>query len=213
MALITQHPALITQHAALGTQYSALGSAYDPALVSISAITVYCSASSHLDPDFHAPATIVGRELAKRGITLIYGGGKVGLMGEIARAARAGGGKTIGIITHTLMKLEQGDEACTQLITVETMRERKKLMSERGDGFLVLPGGFGTYEEFFEILVARHLGEHDKPIVIVNSHGYFNPLIAMVEHGIEHRFIKPAMRELFFMHPEPEPAIEWLCTR
>lgn len=176
------------------------------------AITVYCSSSTHLDADFHAPAEIVGRELARRGVTLVYGGGSVGLMGEIARAARAHGGKTVGIITRTLMDLEVGDTACDELLVVDTMRERKKLLTEHGDGFLVMPGGIGTYEEFFEVLVGRKLGEHDKPIGIVNSHGYFNPLIAMVEHGIKHRFIKPAMKELFHIAPEPQPVIDWLLN-
>ena len=175
------------------------------------AITVYCSSSTVLDPDFHAPAEFVGAELARRGITLVYGGGCVGLMGEIARAARSQGGQVVGIITRKLFDLEKADHDCHELIVVDTMRERKKFLAERGDGFLVLPGGIGTYEEFFEILVGRHLSEHDKPIGIVNSHGYYNPLIAMVEHGVEHRFIQPGMRELFFMDPEPESVINHLC--
>jgi len=91
------------------------------------------------------------------------------------------------------------------------MRERKKLLAEKGDAFLVLPGGMGTYEEFFEILVGRHLGEHDKPIGVVNSRGYFNPLIAMIEHGIEHRFIPEVVRETFFIEPEPVTVIDRLC--
>lgn len=176
------------------------------------AITVYCSSSTHLDPDFHAPATIIGTELARRGITLVYGGGCVGLMGEIARAARAAGGRTVGIITKRLMSLELGDQRCDELIVVDTMRQRKQLLEQRGDGFLILPGGIGTYEEFFEILVGRQLGEHHKPIGVVNSHGYYNPLIAMIEHGVEHRFIKPALRELFFIDPEPLNVIDWLMS-
>lgn len=174
------------------------------------AITVYCSSSTHLDPDFHAPAIIVGRELARRGVTLVYGGGCVGLMGEIARAARAAGGKTIGIITKRLMQAEVGDTACDELIVVDTMRERKRLLESRGDGFLILPGGVGTYEEFFEILVGRQLGEHDKPIAVVNSHGYYNPLIAMIEHGIEHRFIPERVRDLLRIDPDPVALIDSL---
>jgi uncharacterized protein (TIGR00730 family) len=176
------------------------------------AITVYCSSSTHLDGDFHAPAVLVGTELARRGITLVLGCVCVGLMGEIARACREAGGEVVGVITKRLLDKEVADEDCDELIVVDTMRERKRLLAERGDAFLVLPGGIGTYEEFFEILVGRQLGEHAKPIGIVNSHGYFNPLIAMVEHGIEHKFIKPALRELFHMHPEPLPVIDWLCN-
>ena len=177
----------------------------------MSAITVYCSSSTFLDPDFHAPAIEVGRELARRRITLVYGGGSVGLMGEIARACRAGGGCVIGVITRTLVAMERADNACDELHVVETMRERKKLLAEKGDAFLVLPGGVGTYEEFFEIVVGRHLGEHDKPIGVVNSRGYYNPLIAMIEHGIEHRFIPESMRDEFFIEPEPVTVIDRLC--
>jgi uncharacterized protein (TIGR00730 family) len=166
------------------------------------AITVYCSSSSFLDPDFHGPAIDLGSELARRGITLVYGGGGVGLMGEIARACRSHGGKVVGVITRKLVAMERADNQCDELIVVDTMRERKRLLAERGDAFLVLPGGVGTYEEFFEILVGRHLGEHEKPIGVVNSRGYYNPLIAMIEHGIEHRFIPAMMREKFFIEPD-----------
>ena len=154
----------------------------------------------------------MGRELARRGMTLVYGGGSVGLMGEIARSARQHGGRIVGIITNRLLEMEVADHACDELIVVETMRERKKLLAERGEAFLVLPGGAGTYEEFFEILVGRQLAEHDKPIGIVNSHGYYNPLVAMVEHGIEHGFIRPALRELFLIDPEPVTVIDWLVN-
>jgi uncharacterized protein (TIGR00730 family) len=176
------------------------------------AITVYCSSSTTLDPDFHAPAVAIGRELARRKITLVYGGGSVGLMGEIARTCRAGGGCVVGIITRKLVELERADNACDELIVVDTMRERKRLLAERGDAFLVLPGGVGTYEEFFEVLVGRHLGEHAKPIGVVNSHGYYNPLIAMIEHGIEHRFIPECMRDTFFIDPDPVAVIDRLCN-
>jgi uncharacterized protein (TIGR00730 family) len=179
----------------------------------MNSITVYCSSSSHLNPDFHTPACFVGTELGKRGITLVYGGGCVGLMGEIARAARSHNGRIIGIITKRLVNAEVADHACDELIVVDTMRERKKLLEDRGDGFLILPGGIGTYEEFFEILVGRQLGEHNKPIAVLNSHGYFNPLIAMIEHGVEHRFIKPNVREMFRIDPEPVTLIEWLMEQ
>ncbi len=174
------------------------------------AITVYCSSSTFLDPDFHEPAIEVGRELARRNITLVYGGGSVGLMGEIARACRACGGTVVGVITRKLVAMEKADNECHELIVVDTMRERKAILEARGDAFLILPGGVGTYEEFFEILVGRHLGEHDKPIGVVNSGGYYNPLVAMIEHGIEHRFIPVAMRERFLIEPEATTVIERL---
>ncbi|MHC5024452.1 MAG: LOG family protein [Planctomycetota bacterium] len=175
-------------------------------------ITVYCASSTHLEPDFHEPAEQVGRELARRGLTLVYGGGSIGLMGEVARAAKDAGGRVVGIITQYLNDRELGWNGCDEMIVVDTMRERKQLLEGRGDGFLMLPGGIGTYEEFFEILVGRQLREHDKPIGIVNSRGYFNPLVTMIEHGIEHRFIKPAIYELFRIDPEPVTVIDWLAN-
>lgn len=178
----------------------------------MNAVTVYFSSSDFLDADFHETAKVAGRELAQRDIEIIYGGGCVGLMGELARSARAHGGRTIGIITKHLLEREQGDPQCDQLLVVDTMRERKRQLVERGDGFLILPGGLGTYEEMFETIVGRQLQEHNKPIGIVNAHGFFNPLIAMIEHGIEHKFIKPAVYELFTIDPDPAVVIEWLLA-
>lgn len=176
------------------------------------AITVYCSSSTALDPEFHGPARTVGGELARRGITLVYGGGSVGLMGEIARACREAGGRVVGVITRRLVDMERADHACDELVIVDTMRERKRLLEDRANALLVLPGGIGTYEEFFEILVGRHLGEHAKPIGVLNVRGYYNPLVAMIEHGIEHRFIHPSMREKFMIAPDALALIDRLCV-
>jgi len=174
----------------------------------MNAITVYCASSTYLDPDFHGPARAVGGEVARRGLTLVYGGGGIGLMGEVARAAKEHGGNVIGVITKYLLDREQGWDGVDEMIVADNMRERKKSMEQRGDGFIILPGGLGTYEEFFEILVGRQLREHNKPIGIVNSHGYFNPLIAMIEHGIEYRFIKSAVSELFVIDPDPLTVVD-----
>ena len=167
------------------------------------AITVYCSSSSSLEPAFHRPARELGIALAQRGVTLVYGGGSVGLMGEIARATKDHGGTVIGIITRTLMEREVGFEPCDELVVVDTMRERKRLLIERADGFIVLPGGIGTYEEFFEVLVARVLDEHQCPIGIVNIDGYYDPMLEMLRHGIEHQFIRPAAIELLQVDVDP----------
>ncbi|MHC5003785.1 MAG: LOG family protein [Planctomycetota bacterium] len=174
----------------------------------MAAITVYCASSSRLAPAFHQVAEGLGRAIGHGGHTLVYGGGRVGLMGEIGRATRAAGGRTVGIITTTLVDREQADRECHELIVVETMRRRKTLLAERADAFVVLPGGIGTYEEFFEILVGRKLHEHDKPIGVVNSHGYFNPLVAMIEHGIEHGFIQDEFHDLVYIHPDVGPVLE-----
>ncbi len=150
---------------------------------------------------------MVGRELAARSIRLVYGGGCIGLMGAVARATKAAGGKVTGIITRQLVALEQGWDGCDELLVVDTMRERKRLLEECGEAFLILPGGLGTYEEFFEILVGRYLKNHAKPIGVVNDHGYYDPMIAMIDHGVEHRFIRPAVRDLLFVHHDPVDVI------
>ena len=175
-------------------------------------VAVYCSSSSSLDPHFTRTAEIVGREIAARGRTLVYGGGSTGLMGDVARACAAAGGEVVGVITNHLATLEVAFDGCTELVTVETMRERKRIMVERGDAFLVLPGGLGTYEELFETLVGRLLSEHDKPMGIVNDHGYFDPLLAMIEHGIEQKFIRPAIRRLLAIDRDPIKVLHDLAT-
>ncbi|MAD19608.1 MAG: TIGR00730 family Rossman fold protein [Planctomycetaceae bacterium] len=189
---------------------SSAGSVRYPALMK--SVTVYCSSSSSLDPHFTRTAEIVGREIANRGSTLVYGGGSTGLMGDVARACAAAGGEVVGVITSHLATLEVAFEGCTELVTVETMRERKRIMVERGDAFLVLPGGLGTYEELFETLVGRVLSEHDKPMGIVNDHGYFDPLLAMIEHGIEQKFIRPAIRRLLSIDRDAVKVLHALAT-
>ena len=130
-------------------------------------------------------------------------------MKAVADAVRAGGGRVVGI-TPQLM-VDKGIHDATGRRTgrhPDGMRERKALMEARGDAFLTLPGGLGTFEEIFEIIVGKQLGYHDKPIVLLNVDGYFNPLLAMIEHGIEHRFIKPSVRELYFVAETVAEAVE-----
>ena len=175
-------------------------------------ITVYCASSSSLDPHFTQSARTLGQALAERGISLVYGGGSTGLMGEVARATHEAGGRIEGIITEYLKDREVAFQACDELVVVPTMRDRKKIMSDRADGFMVLPGGLGTYEEFFEVLVGRVLIEHNKPIGIVNDHGYFDPLIALIEHGINESFIRPAVRELMVVGCDPVEVLDALIA-
>lgn len=173
-------------------------------------ITVYCASSSSLDPHFTQSAQTLGRALAHRSIALVYGGGSTGLMGEVARAVHDAGGRIEGIITEYLKDREVAFDACDELVVVKSMRERKKIMSDRADAFVMLPGGLGTYEEFFEALVGRVLIEHNKPIGIVNDHGYFDPLIAMIDHGIEQSFIRPAVRDLIVVGIDPIEVLDAL---
>lgn len=175
-------------------------------------ITVYCSSSPHLEQSFVDTAERLAKSIAARGATLVYGGGGIGLMGVIARTAKTAGGRVEGIITTKFLALEQGWDGCDELVVVETMRERKRQLAERADAFVILPGGLGTFEEFFEILVARQIGDHHKPIGIINDRGYYDPMLAMIDHSIEHGFVKSATRALLHVHPD----IDWVldaCAR
>ncbi len=133
-------------------------------------------------------------------------------MGEVARACREEGGEILGVITSHLAALEVAFDGCDDLVVVGSMRERKKIMVDEGDAFVVLPGGLGTYEELFETLVGRVLSEHDKPIAILNDHGYFDPLVSMIDHGIEHRFIRQAAGDLLTVHTDPTEIIDAILS-
>lgn len=177
------------------------------------AVTVYCSSSNDLHHEYLDAAREVGAGLARSGRELVYGGGCVGLMGATAESCRAAGGRVVGIITERLRQAEQLDPANHENIVVSTMRERKALLESRGDAMLVLPGGLGTLEEFFEILVGRLLGEHSKPIIIVNSSDpdapgrYYDPLLAMFDHMIRSRFARPGVMGLFDVCDTAEEAL------
>ena len=176
-------------------------------------VTVYCSSSTSLEPKFFNAATKLGEAMAKRGLELVYGGGGIGLMGEVARSLKKNGGRIHGIITKRLLALEQGYDGCDELMVVDTMSERKKLMAQHGEAFIALPGGLGTFEEFFEVLVQRQVGEHCKPIGLVNLGGYYDPLINLIDHGIEHRFIKPAVHGLLQVHEDPELLLDGVLLK
>ena len=133
-------------------------------------------------------------------------------MGEIATVAAKHGANVVGVITHKLVAHEQANEKCNELIVVDTMQERRTLMMERSDAFIVLPGGIGTYEEFFEVLVGRQLSDHAKPIGIVNVDGYFDPLITMLEHGINRNFMRPALRQLMFIDSCPNAVLDYISS-
>lgn len=134
----------------------------------------------------------------------------MGLMAAVAQAAREAGGRVVGITPRRLHEQGHSDAGCDELIVTETMRQRKHLLEERGDALLALPGGLGTLEELFEVIVGRQLGFHAKPIVILNVARYYDPLLAMLEHGIEHRFIKPGARRLWFVAQAVDEAVQYL---
>lgn len=153
-------------------------------------IAVYCSSSNLIHDDYFRDAAALGRGIGGRGGTLIYGGGKLGLMGEVAAATHAAGGKVVGVIPEAMRTVEVCYEGADELIVTRTMRERKAIMDERAQAFVVLPGGFGTLEELLEILTLRILKYHQKPIVILNTRGFFDPLIQLFEGLYEQGFAR-----------------------
>ena len=176
----------------------------------VGAVTVYCSSSKEIPQAYLDAGAQLGRAIAGNGWTLVYGGNRIGLMGVLADAARDAGGKVVGITPKLMVDHGIGDDRCAELVVTNTMRDRKALLEERGDAFIALPGGLGTFEELFEVLVARLLGYHDKPIVLLNVNGYYDPFVAMIEHGIEQRFIKPKAREGYFVASSVTEAVEHL---
>ncbi len=156
-----------------------------------SSICVYCGSRFGTDPATRETATRLGELAAREGITLVYGGGGVGLMGLVANAALKGGAKVVGIIPDFLLKREAGHPALTETVVVETMHERKLQMFERSDAFAILPGGLGTLEELFEVLSWRTLGLHSKPIVIIDQGGYWQPLAALLRAVVDGGFADP----------------------
>ena len=156
-----------------------------------SSLCVFCGARFGTDPAAREVARRLGQLLARESIALVYGGGGVGLMGLVANAALKGGGRVVGVIPRFLLQREAGHPALSETVVVETMHERKLQMFERSDAFVVLPGGIGTLEEFFEVLSWRTLGLHTKPIVIVDEGGYWQPLAALLRGIVEGGFAEP----------------------
>jgi uncharacterized protein (TIGR00730 family) len=155
-------------------------------------VCVYCSSALSIDESYLALATEVGARLAAAGHGLVSGGGRVSMMGSVARAARAGGAHTIGVIPSHLMPLEVADTDADELVVVDTMRERKRVMDERSDAFLALPGGLGTLEELFEVWTAGSLGMHAKPVLVLDPPGFFDPLWQYLQVLRERGFVRAA---------------------
>nr|WP_298684094.1 TIGR00730 family Rossman fold protein [uncultured Dongia sp.] len=163
----------------------------------ISSLCVYCGSSRGANPNFVPMATDLGRQMAERKIRLIYGGGRVGLMGACADGVMASGGEVIGIIPQHLQDREIGHSGLTELKVVDNMHTRKRMMFDLSDAFCVLPGGLGTLEELFEVVTWRQLGMHDKPIVVLNLDGYWDKLVGMIDGIIDDGFVQPSARQYF----------------
>ena len=145
------------------------------------AITVYCSSSDQIDRGYFDAAEALGAALGARGDTLVYGGGRIGLMGALARAVHAHGGRVVGVIPESMKSVEVAYTEADELLVTETMRQRKQLMEDRGDAFVVLPGGFGTLEELLEIITGRVLRHHAKPVVLLNCQGFYDHLLELFD--------------------------------
>lgn len=161
------------------------------------ALCVYCASSDRLEPKYPEAATRVGAEIARHGWTLVYGGGKTGLMGAVARGAKAAGGTVVGVIPEFMKAKELAFDEADELITVLTMRERKMLMETRADAFLALPGGWGTLEEIMEILTLKQVDVLQKPVVLFNQDGYYDELLQLFERMIRDGFMRDSIRRQY----------------
>jgi uncharacterized protein (TIGR00730 family) len=156
-------------------------------------------------------ARVLGVEIARRGLTLVYGAGNVGLMGTLADAALAEGGKVVGVIPQSLVEWEVAHDRLTERHIVRSMHERKAMMADRADAFIALPGGLGTFEELFEILTWAQLGLHRKPFGLLNVAGYYNPLLGMLDNAVVERFLRPEHRGLVLAETVPTNLLDRLA--
>ena len=160
-------------------------------------LCVYCASSLHLSPDYHDVAESVGRGMAERGWGLVFGGGRVGLMGSVARGVKSAGGSVVGVIPEFMKVRELAFHDADELVTVETMAERKQAMISRASGFLALPGGIGTLEEIAEVITLRYLAQTRKPAVLLNQNGYYDDLLRFYDRMVRERFMPSGMDGLY----------------
>lgn len=163
----------------------------------IKSVCVYCGSSNTSNPAYDAPTIELGQSIATQGLTLVYGGGNPGLMGKVSDSCLKAGGKVIGIIPDHIRQMEPQHQDLTELHVVDNMHIRKQMMAERADAFVIMPGGFGTLDEAFEILTWKYLGIHNLPIIIANIDGFWNPLLALIDHMRENGFVREAHMSAF----------------
>ncbi|WP_312400077.1 TIGR00730 family Rossman fold protein [Chryseobacterium sp.] len=173
-------------------------------------ITVFCGSSFGSDEIYKEQATLLGETLAKQNIQLIYGGADVGLMGAVADGTLNAGGKVIGVLPHFLQSKEIAHKQLTELILVETMHERKTKMNELCDGVIVLPGGYGTLEEFFEMITWAQLGLHKKPIAVLNIDGFYDDLIKLVQTMVDKGFLKQINRDMLLISNDIDELLDMM---
>ena len=178
----------------------------------ITSLCVYCGSSSGSHPEYVEAATAFGTRMAQEGIALVYGGGKVGLMGTVADAVIAGGGRVIGVIPRQLVEKEVAHTGLTELHVVETMHQRKTRMYELSDAFVALPGGFGTMDEMFEMLTWAQLGLHSYPCAFLDVRGFYRSLAATMDHMVSEGFVKSIQRDQVWFGESIDAAFEWMRT-
>jgi uncharacterized protein (TIGR00730 family) len=178
----------------------------------ISRLCVYCGSAGAVDPRYREAARELGERLAAAGIELVFGGGRIGLMGITADAVLAGGGRVIGVIPERLRDAELAHQGVTELVITAGMHDRKRVMAERADAFAVLPGGIGTLDEMFEMLTWRQLGLHDKPIFLVDIAGYWQPLRALLDHLVAQHFAASLVPRLLRVVPDIDALMQTLGT-
>lgn len=186
-------------------------------------LCVFCGSNAGRRDEYAAAARELGATLAARKIGLVYGGGNVGLMGVVADAVMAAGGEAIGVIPEALLAKEVGHRQLTRLHVVGSMHERKAMMAELSDGFIAMPGGYGTLEEFCEVLTWAQLGFHRKPCALLNVQGFYDPLLHLFQHAVAERFVRPEYRRMVLCEADPRrlldamaayqaPSVEkWIC--
>jgi uncharacterized protein (TIGR00730 family) len=174
----------------------------------VRSLCVFCGSSTGVNPAFAAATTILGAELARRGIRVVYGGGNVGLMGVLADAVIAAGGQIIGVIPHGLVARELAHRGVTELHVVHSMHQRKALMAELANGFVTLPGGFGTLEEFAEAVTWTQLGVHAKPCGLLNVAGFYDALLAFFQHARAEEFLRPTHGDIVVADSDPQRLLD-----
>jgi uncharacterized protein (TIGR00730 family) len=176
-------------------------------------VCVFCGARDGTHPAFRASAESLGRSLARRGLELIYGGASVGTMGALADAAIAAGGRVVGVIPQGLVDRELAHLSLTELCTVPTLARRKELMIDLADAFIALPGGLGTLDEIFEVLSTRTLDLHAKPCALLDVRGYYRPLLAAIDRGVEEGFVSEDVRDALIVSADPDELLDELLAR
>lgn len=173
-------------------------------------ICVYGASSKTIDRDYVTAGEQLGREMAKRGHSLIFGGGAGGLMGAVARGAKSGGGEITGVVPRFFSADGIIFDACGELIRTDTMRQRKQIMDDRSDAFIVTPGGIGTFEEFFEIFTLRQLGQSSKPIAVLNTLGYYDSMQQMIENAVSQEFMNEKSLAFYKICDTPYAALDYV---